>query len=147
MARHDTTRRDKIIFYGFHLLEVLLVHQRQLTKKIVSLALTEQNTLLVCACHCMSCVLTDGRCERTLVFVVSCRAVPYNVNRPLFGHFSLPTQVSAIPANQRLPAKMFNRVLVGNREGKATKLDQTEEGNKTKKIIRMLERCLLLLSV
>jgi hypothetical protein len=56
------------------MLEFTLVHHQQLTTMTASLGLQE-NISPLCAFHCMSCLLTDRRCECTLVFVVSCRVV------------------------------------------------------------------------
>jgi hypothetical protein len=53
-------------------------------------------------------------------------------------HTSLPTQLCALPASQRLPVKMFSRVMEGTTKGKvllATQRYEEQEGNKTKKNI------------
>jgi hypothetical protein len=63
---HDTRRHDKIFLYGFDMLEFAVAGHRQIATK------TDKD----CRLHWKKifCV-TAGRCECTLAFVVSCRAV------------------------------------------------------------------------
>jgi hypothetical protein len=69
---HDATKYSFMVFTRLN----SHVRHRQLTTKTGSLGLTEEKYF--------ACLLTDGRCECTLVFLVWCRrVVPYNVNRTL----------------------------------------------------------------
>jgi hypothetical protein len=63
-TQHDTTRHDKVLFYGFHMFEFPSVRHRQLTTKTVSLGLREENILPL---------LTDGR------WFLSCRVMPCRI--------------------------------------------------------------------
>lgn len=54
----DTTRRNKIFFYGSHTLEFTLAGHGQLRTKTESFGLKEKNILFACACRFMS--LPDG---------------------------------------------------------------------------------------
>jgi hypothetical protein len=82
-ALYGMTRHDRIFFYCFHMLEFTPIRHRQPTKNTVSLELTEENILLVCACHCMSCLLTDGRLNAR--WFLSCRVVPHKGRFTLYG--------------------------------------------------------------
>jgi hypothetical protein len=48
IIRHDTTRNNKILLYGFHMLKFTFVCHRQLTTKTLSLGLREGNLLPAC---------------------------------------------------------------------------------------------------
>jgi hypothetical protein len=75
-ARHGTTRYDTTKYY-FMVFTCSSSHCPSATANDTDIGIERREYF--------ACLLTDGRYECTLVFVVSCRCrvVPYNVNRPL----------------------------------------------------------------
>jgi hypothetical protein len=71
-ARHDTTRSNILSWFSHARIRISPSATANDRDSVVGFERREHFT----------CLLTDGRCECTLVFVVSCRVVPYNVNRP-----------------------------------------------------------------
>jgi hypothetical protein len=75
-AQHHTTRRSILSWFSHAEIHITPSRIADVTDSVVGIERREY----------FASLLTDGRCECTLVFVVSCRycVVPYNVNRPLF---------------------------------------------------------------
>jgi hypothetical protein len=70
-ARHDTTRHEMIFLCGSNMFEFTVAGHRQSKTKM-----DKDCVAWIGIKEYSACFLTAGRCECTLVSVVSCRVVP-----------------------------------------------------------------------